>query len=380
MRRLNYLPALLAAVILTTTPQNSFAFSLSKLLGASSLKSQDASPDKRNTSGYGTKKSDANTHSFSDHPWHFQLSGDYLYWKATQEGLSFALKGCRNVPGTTIDSTGTDFSPDFSWNSGFKVAASALYNPRWDTTLRYTRYTSNNNQASCSDPDGNIQEGFILGTLIASNNFQSQCTFASSNWDLNFNTLDLEVGRHLVNTYALKMRACAGLKFAYQTQNWNNFFHVNQMYFDQNSDSMGPGKVSSNQQHKTLGTGIRIGGRADWMIVDHVSLFSSLALSALWTHYDVSRKDVFTLDSDNIPVTAVDVRRNSNSSNTIRAISEFDLGINTFWDLPRNQSLDLSLAYEMQIWINNSSYIFIINDANSSLSLQGLNLRVRYGF
>lgn len=373
MKKLKLITPALAVALTLLTPTPSFSFSLSKLLGASSIKtSKDHNGGRSNVS---SKDS-----SDRADPWRFYVSADYLYWKSTQQGLSFALTGCRNVANTTITSQGTNFTPEFSWNSGFKVGAGAYFNPQWDVSLRYTRYTSDNNKATCSDAAGNIQEGFILGTFVASNNFQSQCTFASSDWDLNFNTLDLELGRGYKFNHMFKVRPFAGLKFSYQKQNWNNLFRVDQMYFNGNSSNPLPGVVNSDQDHKTLATGIRIGGRGQWQLHENVSLFSTLALNGLWTHYDVNRKDTFTITSTGESVVAVDVKRNGSTANAIRAVSEFDLGINGSWDLPRNQTLDISVAYEMQMWINNSAYIFIINNTHSDLSLQGLNVRVRYGF
>lgn len=374
MKRTTYLThTLLATALLIMWPQQTFAFSLSKLLGASSVPSKEEMSKPKSVS---PSLAPAPSHT---PPLRFYLGTQYLYWKATQEGISFALTGCRNAPFTTVNETGTDYAPDFSWNSGFKVSGTVVWNHDWDATARYTWYRSQNNRATCESKEGNIQEGFILGTLIASTNFQRYATSASSDWDLDFNVLDLEIGRLFCVSPYFDIRALAGLKFAYQKQNWDNDFRVKEMDFNSDMSITGPGQVTSDQSHRTFSTGIRIGGHADWQIMDHVSLFSTLALSALWTNYDITRKDIYTLDGHD-PVTVIDTKRNGSTSNAIKAVSEFDLGINGFWQLPNNQSLNVSLAYEMQLWLNHTSYIFIINNHDSDLSLQGLNVKVRYGF
>ena len=67
------------------------------------------------------------------------VTGDYLYWKAEQEGLTFAETSKNRVPFTVED--GKIFNPDFDWASGFRVGMG--YNFRydgWDLYLQWTDY------------------------------------------------------------------------------------------------------------------------------------------------------------------------------------------------------------------------------------------------
>ena len=306
------------------------------------------------------------------------VTAQFIWWKVFQEGLNYALTGIRANPGTTLSGTGTEHTPDFGWEPGFKVGLGVnLPHDGWDIYAQYTWIQSHHNDDRATSADANMQEGFLLGALTTSANLIRNITEARTHWDLNFNVLDLEFGRNFYVSEFLTLRPFGGLKFTWQDQDWDSSFTAEEVGVD-NIQPGTSGFVRSKQDHDTWGVGIRTGLNGSWFFTKNWSLFANTALSAMWTDYDIDRKDSFHPNSVSNGTTALNVHRDEHS---IRAVTEFQLGLKGEWWFSNDDyHLAVSAAYEQQVWINYGSYIFVINDADNDLSFHGLTVKARFDF
>ena len=305
----------------------------------------------------------------------FYITADFLYWKIVQDGLLFATTGIRAMPGTAITSKGSEHTPDFGLVPGFKVGMGyKLPHDSWDLFAKYTWIETSSNQNIAKSNDGNLQEGYILGSLNSGSSFILEIHQAESNWSEHFNVIDLELARSFYISQYLSLKPYGGLKFTWQRQKWGSHFHAKEIAIDFQSS---PGNVTSIQNHHTWGAGIRTGMDTNWFFNKNFSLFANTAISGLWTSYDVDREDTFTRNQQN-PVTMIRVNRNNSS---VKAVIEFQLGLQGQWWLSNNTyHISFSAAYEQQVWVNYASYIFLLINPSSDLTTQGLTVKARFDF
>ncbi len=300
------------------------------------------------------------------------FTADFIWWKFTQEGLTYALTGIRANKNTTVSTQGSEHTPNFSWEPGFKVGLGfKLPHDHWDIYFQYSWIQSLDNKSIAERADANIQEGYSLGALNFDSATIEQITKATSKWDAHFNVLNFELGRTFTVSDSFLLRPFGGLKATWQDQKWDNTY-IGKVHIDGGPSA---GTVTSNHDHDTWGMGIRTGLNGQWLFNRHFGLFANTALSAMWTDYDVDRKDVF--ENSTATVKAIHIKRDDYS---VRGVVELLLGMKAQW-WPSNgrYRIALHLAYEQQVWVNYGSYIFF-SDTNNDLSMHGLNASMRIDF
>lgn len=121
------------------------------------------------------------------------LSADALYWTARETGLAYALK----VDNTTVLHTDElEYKvkqPEYDWDFGFRTSLGySFQRDGWDLSLSWTHFfTHAEHQGSLAKSDGYIpiwaSPNFLLLSYTADQ--------AEAKWKLNFNQVDLLLGR-----------------------------------------------------------------------------------------------------------------------------------------------------------------------------------------
>ncbi|MCB1149340.1 MAG: hypothetical protein KDK48_04175 [Chlamydiia bacterium] len=250
------------------------------------------------------------------------VSGDFLYWRAAQEEL-------------IIGYTDTVVQPDFSWNPGFRTGIGYEFYDGIEGALFYTQYES-------------------LG-----NSFDSEELAARGEWALKFRTLDAELSKTYCFSPAVRLRPFIGLRGTLQEQD----FSLETLRED---DIL----LQQLQTMKCRGVGIRGGLGTTWMLPCSVSLFSNVAVAAIWSELDNARTDLE--DAEQISVI-------TRSTTTVDAAVDLQLGLQ--WQIDPDgwcgQAL-LQVCWEEQVWINWGQMILLADDLsrNGDLSLHGLTARL----
>ena len=310
------------------------------------------------------------------------ITADFIYWKAVQDGLDYAITGVLGngallgglvtvPPGIT--EKGSVSNPGFSFEPGFKIGLGLnLGHDGWDLTSEYTWYHSNQSNSTSGVGITNAVPAVSQGLLAFGD------VKRNASWDLHFNVIDLELGRSFYVSQFLTLRPHAGLKATWQDQDSKTTISPSEGFViggQQQSQPNNP--YVSTQDHDTWGIGTRIGLDTSWYFVKNWSIYADIAWTSMWTDYDVDRKDTLRLN-DTDTVTFVNT---NNSSYAVRFVGEFELGLRyEIWFYDDNYHFAIQAGWEQQVWVNYGNFIRLYNDVSGDLNMHGLNLKLRFDF
>lgn len=172
--------------------------------------------------------------------WSLTFDGDFLYWYARETNLSYA--GNITTVRATTDPAVTTLvfclnsleNFDTKWDPGFRVGFG------WDFRLDWT-YMHNHNKNSTSTPTstfsipGEGESALVNPWICTSFNPGSAGTnifFTDivANWKLNFNSIDLDVGRKYWLSKCFNLRPYAGLRGAWTRTEFSTFSTADRIF------------------------------------------------------------------------------------------------------------------------------------------------------
>jgi len=305
----------------------------------------------------------------------FFFTADYLFWTAREQGLEYATTGIALTSlGGAPAENGHLFSPDWKWSSGFKVGAGITFNERnWDLYLNYTWLHSNASDTHTLQPYHSATlfpysaDNAIFYLL---NGITPDYSTAHSNWDLHLNVLDLELGRTFLVSEFLVLRPHFGLKASWQEDD----FHHRYVSI---ATSTG-GTISGKRDQDYWGLGLRAGVKSKWFFVKHWGAYGDLAISALWSHYDLHNTDT-VVRTDGVTTPIMDMKETVRS---LQPVIEIALGLLYETDFNDGKyRFNIHAGWEMQSWINQNQRIALVQvGSKGDLSLQGLTAGLRFDF
>ena len=282
---------------------------------------------------------------------HFYVTGEWLFWGTRQEGMEFV----------------TAKKVDFDFQSGFRVGLGVhLPNDRWDIYINYTRFNPEDEDSA----HGSFYPLFLFqGTGGPRGSFVSE---AHAHWEIEFQNLDVEIGRAFYIAKTLNLRPFFGLKGAWIDQDAHIRYEG--------------GFIAAEQIFRTYfkndfkGAGPLLGIESNWILGAGFSFFADLTTALIVGHFDDHQKqyqlngvEVVNLDSDFNLV-----------SPTVQMIAGLA------WDRNFNQErchVGLSAGFESQYWwCQNQTEQFtddqfpIYVREQGDLAFYGLTLRGRFDF
>lgn len=142
----------------------------------------------------------------------FCLEGDVLYWKASEEGLTYAVK----TPENNLSQNAVLKSPSFEWDFGFKLGAGYRFSREWDILFRLTHLHTHADTLLTAKNDTVLYPIWIQ--LPSDGLFADQIKM---HWRLHFAFVDALCSKPLhVNARFLITPGC-GLKYALVRQKFN---------------------------------------------------------------------------------------------------------------------------------------------------------------
>lgn len=315
------------------------------------------------------------------------ITANFIWWKATQDGLSYASNGFAGTP-TGADifagaSSGKTKSVGEDWAPGFKVGLGLnLGHDGWDIFAQYTwLHNSNSNSVSVSTAVPIAQTGRVRSSyeLERSGDFNR----ATANWDLHFNVIDLELGRNFYLSQFLTMRPHIGFKGTWQDQDMTFKYHGDNF---QLPDSLGAnqsvtGPYRAKGSTDTWGIGVRGGLNLAYYMAKSWSIYGNFAWTTMWTNYHkLDRKDTLfdTITGNN----STRVNISNDSLYTVKYIGEMELGLRwEIWFYDDNYHFAIQAGWEEQVWVNWGQFpVFSEQQTEHDLALHGLNLKFRFDF
>lgn len=315
------------------------------------------------------------------------ITADFIWWKAVQEGTDYATTGVEalvlpNPPAN--QSRGKERSVGNDWAPGFKVGLGLnMGHDGWDIFAQYTWLRpSNSNSLSTSDfPNRTVSPTTFIPTIAF---LFAEFDRISAHWDLDFNVIDVELGRNFYLSQFLTMRPFIGLKGTWQDQHMRIRMNAPNGILVQlfNVTVEGPYKI--HERMDNWGIGVRGGFNLGWYMSKEWSIYGDFAWTAMWTDYDdITRKDTLVDPAEvtGFPyINPYNVRTDKHYA--VKTILELEIGLRwEIWFYDDNYHFAVQAGWEEQVWKNwATNFDYFAGEAWNNLSFHGLNLKFRFDF
>ena len=304
-------------------------------------------------------------------PWDVFVTGSFIYWHTSEEGLDIAISSTTapNLPIT--DGQVERF--DFNYEPGFKVGLGVNIGcDGWDGYVEYTwlHFTERTNVSRPS------ATGVLNPMWLHPANNITDAISASAKWKFRLDTVNFELARsYYVGTH-LTFRTHFGLRLALIDQDFNvGYVPESNLEF----------LINTKNSSDSWGLGPRAGIQTNWLLGCGFRFFGNAAADILYTRYKVTRKE----DDSTDPTTlAVDLT-NNDRLRVLRTHAEMELGFawGTYFDC-NNWHFDLAAGYDFHyFWDQNTFRRFYDDTAvgksaidGGDLFLHGLTIKVRLDF
>ncbi len=328
------------------------------------------------------------------------ITASGLLWQSKLGGLEFTEKSFNPADPNNTDISFKEkiFTPDFSWNPGFKVClGQTLPYDGWDLKTQWTYYHGNltnlkRDFESVIQPTGIGIVPLWYSPLISSFSSNTPMVYekARADWTLNLNSLDLDMGRFFFISKSLLIRLATGLKGALSHQRYVVHYHNSTGILGNLGSGLSNGSEllildsKFSYQQKTWYVGPRSSIDSKWPLSYGFSLIASGAFSLMYSHYNTTTQ----FQENTIANSSITLKRKERF-HLLTPVIEAQLGFD--WGICFNKKEDwganLTIAYECQYWWsqnharrNYSSYIPQGIDSRGDLQMQGLTATVRVNF
>jgi hypothetical protein len=296
-------------------------------------------------------------------------TGDFLYWKANENGLAFAdsVNGHKH----TIE------EPSFKWNPGFRIGLGHnMTHDDWDAYVSWTCFHDRATKNVDRPSNGELIPSWIHPVLVPSG--VTTVNSAKSHLRLHINLIDIELGREFYVSKFLDMRPFFGLRSSWVQQRYR-------------VDYKGFPTVPNFSEFETImknyywGLGVRGGLNTRWFLGADCSLYANAAISAAYGHFRVTHNE----QAENAAGEETAFFRSLDRFSGLRAITDLALGFR--WDTMFDEDrfhLALYAGWEQHVFFSqnqlmqyvdlNEPALFFTNKGN--LTLNGLTVGGRFDF
>ncbi len=323
------------------------------------------------------------------------IDGSFLYWNAKVDGYDFAseakISGMFDEMGPTF--LNAQLQPqtlDFdTWDPGFQVGLGYIFEGReqWHTRLSWTRFdTSNSKSMKATFSLANYFIPILIPSLIG-----PTADKVSAHWDLDFDVVDLELGRHFFVGKWLSLYPKLGLRAAWIGQDFNVDYHA---IYPTNASLIFTFDHEFGADQHFKGIGLKCGSDIQFHLTKSFSILGNLSGSILSGKQHITENlngVIFTTPSTFFPEN-VELK---NSDDVIRTNLEGNIGLQYQAFFRDDQyRLGLSGLYSFAYWFtqnqlsnenlsnnDNIGFPFItMNSDGGDLQLQGLTVQLELDF
>lgn len=262
----------------------------------------------------------------------FFVSGEYLYWRASEEGVEFT-----NCVTTSTVTSGvlslvteeTDAHAGFNWNSGFRIGAGYVFpNSCWNIAAYWARYFGSARQDDAPPGD-------------------------TGKWHLKYNVEDLIIERPFFIYPCTTLIPYLGVRFAQISQTLETMQVTTGVLVSERQD-----------KQKFWGIGPEIGFEADYMLPWGVSIYGGLGASVLYGHTNVTVDDFTNFISDTVQIFG--------KRKVVNTQLVFDASIGFRWaQCICDHIVEIGVGLEHQRFFNHN---FLDEEGYGDLSLSGLTV------
>lgn len=332
--------------------------------------------------GYGANTASARP-TKDNNNWY--ITGDLLYWTSMVGGTMFAYSENANAPRYPIEGRTKDI--DFDWGVGFRVGLGYNFcHDNWNLYAEYTYYSGDGDNSvgtGCNDTLIPTRGGVCSNKQTGGAWFAGK---AKSSFDMDFQSVDFNLGRDFFVSEFLSLRPLFGVKVGLidleqktqyscgEERDDKNFCGVNFVSLDNNF-------IKITEESDYVGVGPEFGIETKWHLAKGFSFFANTMGALLYGYFDVDHKEFFSGD---------DMRRIDLDANTHKmtptAQIHAGLAYDIFFDCDR-QHFGISLGYDGQYWWRVNQMIKIDDSAplkyerwSEDMSMHGVTLDLRWDF
>jgi len=290
----------------------------------------------------------------------YTFSADWLFWKGEQDGLDYARSGYSANGSANVGGPGRVYDPDWRWQSGVRVGLKKRFHcSAWTAFATYTHY---NTEAvdHVTDPD-NSQ---LRKIWDSPHFFEDDIDEASTEWGLNFNNVDIGIGKDYCFCSWLNLHPHFGFKGVWQKQD----YHTTYIAIEEDTST------NAIDHHVDFyGVGLRAGLDSSWEITPCLSLLGNVAFNSIWGHFSIDRKDQLTIEGE-ISSDAVTFLASRERYTLIPAMELF---IGLRWEslICGRYPLFSQIGWEHQIWYDMNQFLKTSVDSHhayGNLTMHGL--------
>jgi len=315
----------------------------------------------------------------------------FLYWQGKTNGLDYGI--VNQSQDTNLD--GEVVNVDFKWEPAFRLAL-GMYLPHdtWDISVTYTRFEEKSNHRTTknlNDPLTLSGPGIIpvwVHPAAYANQLNDVRFFsAKAKWKLNYNVIDLELGKDFCASHILSLKPYIGIQNAIIHQNLFVVYRDANI-ININGDTFSPLSTSANLKNFSYGIGPLFGMKSHWHMGCSFSLFTNLSLALLHTCFDLQRVE------NSLSTEIIDGRLRNDRAELKECFYSYKphalLSAGIKWDkcFGCNKRFEISASYEGNYWWKQNQMIRFVDatitaktrNTIGDLYLQGLSLNFRLDF
>ncbi|MCP5492298.1 MAG: MOMP family protein [Chlamydiales bacterium] len=335
--------------------------------------------------GYGAHMANARP-SKEDSNWF--IKGGLLYMRPNVGGTEFAFTSA--TPTLTYPISGSTKKIDFDTSVGFTVGLGYNFNfDGWDIQSNYARLSSGGSKSAsvncngvviplraaiCPFPEDTVQQSSFWATR------------AKSKYNIEYNTVDLQMGRSYFLSSTLSMRPSFGIKAAFidlkqATRYCGGSDDHDDVFCDVQMISLGSDVLSIRETSDFSGIGPEVSMQSKWFLGKGFSFFAEALGALLYGYFDVDRNE--KLNSN-------DTSRIDLSANTHRLVPMAQLQSGVAYDIffdDDHQHIGFRFGYDVQYYWRINQMIEIYNPStlrmdrySEDFSLHGLLFDIRWDF
>jgi len=303
--------------------------------------------------------------------WDAWLSLSFIYWQANEKGLDLGMQ----VTGITNNVDYDVINMDFDYLPGFKIGAGMSFcRDNWTLYLEYTRLKSDDIKAidletdySTDSPFDNLVSPWFNQLNTDTNAFKE----LNAQWDIDYDTFDLELGRPYYLGTKLIFKPHFGLRAGWLDQEYHIWGRcVPSIY------------VSSKSSQDTWFIGPRAGLDTDWLVGHDFRIFGNIAGSLVYQDFEIKN-----IQSTPLLITLQHYTGRDEFS-TLTPNLEFSLGLgygsylcNSTWYFDLTVGYDFHYFWNQNMMRNLVDYLVDYRDHDSGdLKLHGLTITARLDF
>lgn len=327
------------------------------------------------------------------------LSIDVLYWQTKVDGAEYVASDS-SFANTPISAVGRLKEVEFDFEFGLKVGLGYnFFHDGWDMGLQYTYFDQNaGNKTGTSSPAillpttatlviaetsyGDIATGAVTPPIF--------CTSATTDFKLDFDNLNLELGRNYFVSRNLSFRPHFGLKSAWIKIDWDNRYTGGETAFSVqtpfnttiNFRGLGLDTVYANINSDFWGLGPRAGVNSKWYLTNGFSLYGNVDGALLFGYFETKYKSWFSANAQNVV-------RYKEKFHRLTPTAHFELGLSyDKYIYNDKQHIGISLGYENQFFWDAFRYLRNFGGffdpslglTKNGVGLYGVTLSVRWDF